>query len=36
MDAEVARTAADRGDIDIEFRLLLDAIFHRYHYDFRC
>lgn len=36
MDAEVnsASAAADR-DIEIEFRLLLDAIFHRYHYDFR-
>jgi chemotaxis protein methyltransferase CheR len=35
MDAEVsaARTAA--REFDIEFRLLIDAIYHMYHYDFR-
>ena len=32
MDAEVARTARTR---DIELKLLLDAIYLRYHYDFR-
>jgi chemotaxis protein methyltransferase CheR len=36
MDAEVsgARTAAGR-EFDIEFKLLIDAIYHMYHYDFR-
>ena len=35
MDAEVnAATAAGR-EFDVEFRLLIDAIYHIYHYDFR-
>jgi chemotaxis protein methyltransferase CheR len=28
-------SADQRGDADFELRLLLDAIFHKYHYDFR-
>jgi chemotaxis protein methyltransferase CheR len=35
MDAEITHAAADDGNVDIEFRLLLDAIYYRYHYDFR-
>jgi chemotaxis protein methyltransferase CheR len=36
MDAEVATVPATAGrEFDIEFKLLLDAIFHMYHYDFR-
>jgi chemotaxis protein methyltransferase CheR len=36
MDAEInARRAADSKEFDIEFRLLIDAIYHMYHYDFR-
>jgi chemotaxis protein methyltransferase CheR len=36
MDAEISagRAAANRK-FDIEFQLLVDAIYHRYHYDFR-
>ncbi|HEX3397360.1 MAG TPA: protein-glutamate O-methyltransferase CheR [Steroidobacteraceae bacterium] len=34
MDAEVSAREAGRG-FDIEFRLLIDAIYHMYHYDFR-
>jgi chemotaxis protein methyltransferase CheR len=33
MDAEVS--AAAGREFDIEFRLLIDAIYHMYHYDFR-
>jgi chemotaxis protein methyltransferase CheR len=36
MDAEIANGAAPAGkEFDIEFRLLIDAIYHLYHYDFR-
>jgi chemotaxis protein methyltransferase CheR len=36
MDAEVKMTEAARAkEFDIEFRLLIDAIYHMYHYDFR-
>lgn len=36
MDAEVERSAAvATRDFDIEFRLLIDAVFLKYHYDFR-
>jgi len=36
MDAEIGGApAADARGFDIEFRLLVDAIFHLYHYDFR-
>ncbi len=36
MDAEVSiRTQAARKRFDIEFRLLIDAIYQLYHYDFR-
>lgn len=36
MDAEVtAGEAAGAREFDIEFRLLIDAIYHLYHYDFR-
>lgn len=36
MDAEVAASGPAGGrEFDIEFRLLIDAIFHVYHYDFR-
>ena len=36
MDAEVSRVEAAGGkEFDVEFRLLIDAIYHLYHYDFR-
>ena len=36
MDAEVNAGEAARGkEFDIEFRLLIDAIYHMYHHDFR-
>jgi chemotaxis protein methyltransferase CheR len=36
MDAEIsAAQAAANRKFDIEFQLLVDAIYHRYHYDFR-
>jgi chemotaxis protein methyltransferase CheR len=36
MDAEVKMTEPSRAkEFDIEFRLLIDAIYHMYHYDFR-
>jgi chemotaxis protein methyltransferase CheR len=35
MDAEVSAAKAAGREFDIEFRLLIDAIFHMYHYDFR-
>jgi chemotaxis protein methyltransferase CheR len=36
MDAEIkAGEAANSKEFDIEFRLLIDAIYHMYHYDFR-
>ncbi|MEA3152341.1 MAG: chemotaxis protein methyltransferase CheR [Gammaproteobacteria bacterium] len=36
MDAEIAAGGAAGGrEFDIEFRLLIDAIYHQYHYDFR-
>ena len=36
MDAEInAAGAAGGREFDIEFRLLIDAIYHMYHYDFR-
>jgi chemotaxis protein methyltransferase CheR len=34
MDAEVSRAEAG-SEFDIEFKLLIDAIYHMYHYDFR-
>jgi chemotaxis protein methyltransferase CheR len=34
MDAEVSRAEAGR-EFDIEFKLLIDAIYHMYHFDFR-
>lgn len=36
MDAEVTGAAAVHGkEFELEFRLLIDAIYHLYHYDFR-
>ena len=35
MDAEVARAAPGSSDFEIELQLLLDAIYLKYHYDFR-
>src|SRR5882757_10122850 len=35
MDAEVSAAGAAGREFDIEFKLLLDAIYHMYHYDFR-
>jgi chemotaxis protein methyltransferase CheR len=35
MDAEIADGAAGAHEFEIEFRLLIDAIYHLYHYDFR-
>jgi chemotaxis protein methyltransferase CheR len=36
MDAEVKMTSPSRAkEFEIEFRLLIDAIYHMYHYDFR-
>jgi len=35
MDAEVNPAVVTGREFDIEFKLLIDAIFHMYHYDFR-
>jgi chemotaxis protein methyltransferase CheR len=35
MDAEVSSASAAGREFDIEFNLLIDAIYHMYHYDFR-
>jgi len=35
MDAEVSGVATAGREFDIEFKLLIDAIYHMYHYDFR-
>ncbi|HEV7357614.1 MAG TPA: protein-glutamate O-methyltransferase CheR [Steroidobacteraceae bacterium] len=35
MDAEVSAARAAGREFDVEFRLLIDAIYHIYHYDFR-
>jgi chemotaxis protein methyltransferase CheR len=35
MDAEVTPPATSGREFDIEFKLLIDAIYHLYHYDFR-
>jgi chemotaxis protein methyltransferase CheR len=35
MDAEIAPGKMQGRQFDIEFRLLIDAIYHMYHYDFR-
>ena len=35
MDAEVSGARAAGRAFDIEFKLLIDAIYHMYHYDFR-
>jgi chemotaxis protein methyltransferase CheR len=35
MDAEVSRAREAGREFDIEFKLLIDAIYHLYHYDFR-
>jgi chemotaxis protein methyltransferase CheR len=36
MDAEISSgEAVGRKEFDVEFRLLIDAIYHMYHYDFR-
>jgi chemotaxis protein methyltransferase CheR len=35
MDAKVSASSDPRSATDIEIRLLLDAIFYRFHYDFR-
>jgi chemotaxis protein methyltransferase CheR len=35
MDAEISSGEAGRKEFDLEFRLLIDAIYHRYQYDFR-
>ncbi len=35
MDAEVSAARTAGREFDIEFRLLIDAIYHMYHYDFR-
>jgi chemotaxis protein methyltransferase CheR len=35
MDAEVSAAKAAGREFDIEFPLLIDAIYHMYHYDFR-
>jgi chemotaxis protein methyltransferase CheR len=35
MDAEVSRAREAGREFDIEFKLLIDAIYHMYHYDFR-
>src|SRR5580698_3659070 len=34
MDAEVSNAKTAGREFDIEFKLLIDAIFHMYHYDF--
>jgi chemotaxis protein methyltransferase CheR len=35
MDAEVSSLKTDGREFEIEFKLLIDAIYHMYHYDFR-
>jgi chemotaxis protein methyltransferase CheR len=35
MDAEVSGARTPGREFDIEFKLLIDAIYHMYHYDFR-
>ena len=35
MDAEVSAAITAGREFDVEFRLLIDAIYHIYHYDFR-
>ena len=35
MDAEVSDAKTSGREFDIEFKLLIDAIYHMYHYDFR-
>jgi chemotaxis protein methyltransferase CheR len=35
MDAEVTRQGTSGRELDIEFKLFIDAIYHMYHYDFR-
>ena len=35
MDAEVSDPKSAGREFDIEFNLLIDAIYHMYHYDFR-
>src|SRR5580704_10915398 len=35
MDAEVSNAKTAGREFDIEFKLLIDAIYHMYHYDFR-
>jgi chemotaxis protein methyltransferase CheR len=35
MDAQVSGQSAAGREFDIEFKLLIDAIYHMYHYDFR-
>ena len=35
MDAEVSGARAAGREFDIEFKLLIEAIYQRYHYDFR-
>jgi chemotaxis protein methyltransferase CheR len=35
MDAEVSGATTGAREFDIEFKLLIDAIYHMYHYDFR-
>ena len=35
MDAEISSGEAGRKEFDLEFRLLIDAIYHKYQYDFR-
>jgi chemotaxis protein methyltransferase CheR len=35
MDAEIGAVVTAGREFDIEFRLLIDAIYHIYHYDFR-
>src|SRR6202041_497014 len=35
MDAEVSDAKTSGREFEIEFKLLIDAIYHMYHYDFR-
>src|SRR5689334_19466178 len=35
MDAEIGEPVGTGKEFDVEFRLLIDAIYHGYHYDFR-
>jgi chemotaxis protein methyltransferase CheR len=35
MDAEISSGEAGRKEFDLEFRLLIDAVYHKYQYDFR-